>query len=510
MRQLPKMHLPDGARRWTTAAGNWIAAPPVWFEVVVWLCLIAAIAGVRMYLVHLLPVHLWSEDGGSYARSAWKWLETGEWETDPRRGPVYSLVIAACLKLWGTFDSVMVLQHVLGGLSILACCIVLRVMHGRIALAPIGACGYAFAVYGEPLHREHLIRNETLLLFFSATALTAWFFGLRASAKPSGAWHTMSGIAAGLLSLTKNVFVPFPAVVVGAALFLHRRKPLRGIVVAVAFVAAFVLPFAGAKILKQLTIHEKPPEPQSGLLLYGRVAQFTVLDGGIEPEIKALIRPDVEAYRAFIQERGKLDNNIPLNKTAVPRMRAYLSKRGKTPSDLNRLCRQLAFEAIAAHPAEYAWQVWRDFWQLQLRNGASVKSPDGKDVRSTLRTISTMRDEPGMRIPYTTQVLQSRTSKEHFRTYRSVAMSAWLFNLSPGLLTSLALVALLIVTRDVDRIWWLGLATLWAFTMVLLCTVGRPMDRYLIPALPVMFWSISSVLVLLWNRLVATGRSAAP
>src|SRR5215211_7805284 len=93
----------------STRAARYLADPPRSFEIAIWMLLVIAIISIRAYLIHLVPVHLWSQDAGSYAWPVWKWLKTGLWETDPRRGPVYSLIIAACLKLWGTFDSVMVL-----------------------------------------------------------------------------------------------------------------------------------------------------------------------------------------------------------------------------------------------------------------------------------------------------------------------------------------------------------------------------------------------------------------
>ncbi|HEX8280359.1 MAG TPA: hypothetical protein VF551_03195, partial [Chthoniobacterales bacterium] len=105
---------------------NLLADPPRWLEMVAWVLIVATIVGIRAYLVHLLPVYLWSKDAGSYAAPVWRWLETGLWETDPRRGPVYSLLIATCLKLWGSFDSVIILQHALGGLAVLLAIVVLR------------------------------------------------------------------------------------------------------------------------------------------------------------------------------------------------------------------------------------------------------------------------------------------------------------------------------------------------------------------------------------------------
>jgi hypothetical protein len=38
--------------------------------------------------------------------------------------------------------------------------------------------------------------------------------------------------------------------------------------------------------------------------------------------------------------------------------------------------------------------------------------------------------------------------------------------------------------------------------MVLLCTVGKPMDRYLIPVMPVMFWTLGTAVVFIFETIV--------
>lgn len=393
-------------------------------------------------------------------------------------------------------------------------------------MVPIFLCGYSLAVYGQPLHMGHLIRNETLLFFLSTAALTAWFLAIRHTGRDADAgsvsgrgtgtaWLWVSGIAAGLLTLTKNVIAPFPLVVLGGIVWMHRRHG-RWTVTAkqtASFLLALALPFIGAKVLHRLTVHGKPPEPQSGLLLFGRVAQFTVLDGGIEPEIKALIRQDVEDYRAHIARTGKLENNIPLNRTAVPRIRSLYRKTGRSPAELNRLFRRIAIEAILAHPGEYAAQMWRDFLHLQLKSASTVKDPDHNDMRSTRKTLSETTEQFGMRIAYSSEQLAQREDKRHFRRYRRTVMTAWLFNLVPGLLTSISVTALMFFTRGRDRLWFIGLAAVWWFTMLLLCTVGRPLDRYMIPVVPVMFWSMSTVVILGWLWLLGRlrpGRGSGP
>jgi len=503
----------EGMQTATARAKPWqrifgcLADPPRWLEITLWILLLIIIIGIRAYLILLVPVHLWSKDATSYAKAAWDWLQTGLWQTDPRRGPIYSLVIAGCLKLFGTFDSLVVIQHVLGGIAVLGAIIVLRLLHGRAALVPIFLCGCSYAVYAAVLHAEHTVRNETLLFFFSTLAFAGAYLGLRRTGPGSG-WLCLSGIAAGLLTLTKNIFAPFPILVLGGIIWLQRRRPGVAARQAVSFLAAFSLPFIAAQLSQRITLNEKLPAPQSGLLLYGRVAQFTILDGGIETEIKQLIRQDVEDYRALIKKTGELHNNVPLNSTAVPRMRALYRQLGKTPADLNRLCRALALEAIRAHPIEYAAQVGRDLWKLQLK-GANARGPDASDMLSTRKLAERLPERPGMRLAQTLQALDEREDPRHFLYYQLAVTGAWLFVLPPGLLTSISVTALASMTRGNVRLWWLTLAGVWWFTMALLSTIASPLDRYLIPVTPVMFWSLSTAFILGWNRIVAA-RSRAP
>jgi hypothetical protein len=478
-----------GWRRIIAAAAD----PPRWVEIALWAALVAVVIGVRVYLIHLVPVHLWSADANSYAASALRWIETGEWQTDPRRGPVYSLLIAACLKLWGSLDAVMLIQHVLGGAAVLLAAVVLRLMSGPRATWPVFFCAYAYAVYAAPLHVEHLIRNETLLLLFATIALAGWYLALRGrSVDPR--WLALAGVSAGLLTLTKNVFAPFPLIVVSALLWQSRSQLLTATKQAGVFLAAFALPVVAAELLQRATLPARPSEPQGGLLLYSRVAQFTVLDRGIAPDVKQHIRAEVEAYRELIRSVGHPQHNVALNRTVVPKMRAYYLQLGHSRADLNRLCRDLALEAIRAHATEYATQVLRDLWRLQ-KIGANVRAPAHRQMRETREAVTEVRSAAGPHVPDTTAILSARENAAHFSRYSSIVSTAWLWVFAPGLLTSISVTAFAWKSRGNLQLWWLALAGVWWFTMVLLSTVATPQLRYLIPVTPIMFWSMSAAVV---------------
>lgn len=450
-----------------------------------WGLLLAVLLGVRVYLFKLLPTCLWSKDAGSYLRSAYEWLQTGHWETDPRRGPVYSMFLAGCLYLWGDFNFVIIIQHLLGAAAVLMAVGVMSGMHPGARWWALWLCGYALAVHGGVLHMGHMIRNETLLLFFATLALACWWAALR-SIHPG--WLLICGAATALLTLTKNIFAPFPLLVVGFAWWQHRAVWRRALLHGSFFLVGLGIHYCAAALVKP-----KTTEPQEGYLLYARVAQFTVLDGGIEPDIKAIIRPDIEAYR----QRGELDNNIILKRTAVPKINQHLRERGRSMAEANALCRRLATEAIRANVGPYALQVIGDLLDLLLKNAKQIRKPDRGDIEANRSLLANKDSVPWMRLPQSLAASEAAAAPGHFRVYHWITASSWLFVVVPVFITTLLIPLFIWLSSGAERLWWLGLATLWGFTLALLCTVGRPMDRYLLPVLPIMFWSLSHGLFLL-------------
>ncbi len=477
------------------------------WELAMWAFLIAAAAVPRIYLDGLLGCYLWYGDAASYCRPAFEWLGSGVWESDPRRGPVYSLLIAGTLKISGNLNTLMAVQHWLGGASVLAGIGILRVMHGARCWLPISACGVAYAVYAGPVSLEHLVRNETLLFAFATAALGSWFMALR-TRHPG--WLVAAGISSSLIALTKDVFLPFPFVVIAGIVWLHRQNPAQAARQSAAFLLAAAVTLAVGHSERILGTAKRPPEPQSGILLFGRVAQFTVLNGGIEPEIKALIRSDIEDYLDCIARDHRLRNNTILKDTAVPRMRKYLEGRDQSPADLDRLCRRLAIEAIAAHPGSYLRQVAGDFWSLNTKFGSGIRSPDTGAVRDALE----MQEESALEAagdPANIARLRNLLSGDPFFLYHRIVNLAWLFQFVPVLLTTLLLPVLFARVSDPrDRIFWAGCGVMWLFTLVLLSTVGRPLNRYLLPVTPVMFWTLSTAVIYGWRLALSRMPGSGP
>ena len=97
-----------------------------------------------------------------------------------------------------------------------------------------------------------------------------------------------------------------------------------------------------------------------------------------------------------------------------------------------------------------------------------------------------------------------------YKLLRRLQTRALLFQFYPVLLTTLALCILLICTRGKEWEFFAGLAVVWFFNMILLSTVGRPVERYLMPLVPIMFWALSGVLILVWRALLVPAPPGAP
>jgi energy-coupling factor transporter transmembrane protein EcfT len=119
-----------------------------------------------------------------------------------------------------------------------------------------------------------------------------------------------------------------------------------------------------------------------------------------------------------------------------------------------------------------------------------------QDLESTDRALKfEKRPDAYIHKDESLKIVEDRLDKNHFATYRHRVKESWLFRLAPGFLTTLLLPIFIYFTNDKRRIWWLGCAAMWYFTLILLSTIGRPLDRYLLPVVPIMFWTLSSAVI---------------
>ena len=284
----------------------WVRDPPVGVRLAVWAFVVTLMIGLRWWVAARLPTYLWTRDSGSYVAPALGWLETGQWITSARRGPVYALFLAAIFRAGGTLTTVATVQACLGALTGLLTLLMARAWLGRRAFWPLAFCAVFYAMYGMPLEIERLIRNETLLTLLATLAFGTWFFAIKTG---SAGWFALSGLATGLMQLLKGIFPIFPLLVLALAGWTWRREPKRLLGLTACYLVLCLLPLVASKGYDRLSGTGRPAEPEAGEMFYGRTAQWTCLDTGLVPEIKTRIRDQVTAYADRFRRTGKLDNN---------------------------------------------------------------------------------------------------------------------------------------------------------------------------------------------------------
>lgn len=459
-------------------------------QVLFWLLIAVAIILPRVLLQTAVPVYLFTDDSHSYLLSAFNWAQGGEWETSPRRGAVYSLLIGGILRVFQNLNAIIWIQHALGAVAAALAIAFFRSFVPQRMFWPGLLAALAYGIAGFPIYFEHMIRSETILWLFSTVALASWGWFLR---NKQGWLLVVAGYGFGTATLVKNLLLPFPVVVV-ACLAMDRRDAwrFRGRRLAL-FLLGIALPYIVNDGINRVSGNRPEPAPQSGILLYGRVAQWTVLDSGIHPEIKALIREDIEAYRKL----PRLNNNIILKRTAVPHIKDWLEARGGTRAELNRICRDLAFEAIRADIPRYLGQVWDDCFKVHWTMKFVLDEPHEEDLADARVSTTKMKHQsPILRQQETLDTLADPGLDKALRPYQAVTSKAWLFDWHPVLLTSLLLPAMILFDPcRTRRPFWLAAAAVWYFNVLIICTVGRPMQRYLMAAWPIIFWTLGGSVV---------------
>jgi hypothetical protein len=470
-------------------------APRRGVALVVWVLVLAAALGLRFYLIRLLPVYVWSKDATSYLEPAVRWLETGQWETDVRRGPVYSLFLAGVLRVAPDLSAVMWVQHALGVVAVLAGVWLWWCWFGRRGWLPLLFCGVCYAIYLFPIYLEHLIRDETLLFFFSALAFAA--LGA-AFAKGRWGWFAAAGLAAGLVHLTKSMFHPFVPVALVLVVVRNWKDRRAMLAQGAALVIGFALPLAASVLHYRLGTEDAEPASYAGIQFYGRVAQWTALESPPHHEVKERIRPMVEEYR----QRAKLDNNWVIKDSIVPVIFAQLAAQGRGFREVNKLCQDLAFEAIRTHPREFARQVGGDLVKLHLL-AYDERQPQPAGLEEMAVELEGKSDPPAvLRRAQVVAAYRRAADRRYFRDFYELAHRSVLFETAPPvLLTTLLLPVLAIMAPAAHRPFFITAGAIWFFNVVLLSTVGKPMNRYFMPLTPVMFCALSAPLFYGWEKL---------
>ena len=500
---------------WRRRLADGLREPPAAVRIAAWIVIGALIAGLRLWIARYLPTYVWTRDSGSYVAPAVSWLEGQQWVTSPRRGPVYSLFIASIGRAGGSFATVANIQHVIGALTALLTIGMARVWQGRGAFWPLIFCSFWYALFALPMELECLVRNETLLVLFSTVTLGAWFFTLRTG---SAAWSSLSGLFGGLMHLLKGIFPILPLLILAGIGWQWRRQPRRACVAGACYLLLFALPLAISSIYTRISHTGRPAEPEAGEMFYGRTAQWTYLDGGVAPDIKPRIRAQVEDYIRQSRARGRLDNNEIVKRTVVPALKNILiQERGQQPADVDRLCWKLGLEAAEHHPGAFAEQIVHDCYFLNFITAQRMIFFKREELPPSVKDAAAFAAEhyaPGD--PLVRRLfgldearravaagVEPHGGLQIFARFLN-RLAAWRL-VSPVFVTSLLLPVLAYCTGDGDRVFWLGTGILWYFYLMLLATVGRPLDRYLLPVVPITFWAYSTGLTMLWRLCLRRG-----
>jgi hypothetical protein len=131
-----------------------------------------------------------------------------------------------------------------------------------------------------------------------------------------------------------------------------------------------------------------------------------------------------------------------------------------------------------------------------------LRGPDASEVKGSIKNADAAPRHPSMGLDKVKPEWERRTLKKHFKGYERLVDTAWLFQFKPVLWTSLLLPLVAFAARGPERVWWIVAAALWYFSVVLLCTVGKPLNRYLLPVTPVMFWALSWAVATPWLALL--------
>ena len=172
-------------------------------------------------------------------------------------------------------------------------------------------------------------------------------------------------------------------------------------------------------------------------------------------------------------------------------------------------------EAVRDQPQAWGRQILGDLETLQMRAGVKNEFPSDKqiiDAQKSLREYAgpNRRLHPTMEGERMEAILASRLEGDSFHFFHRCLDHSWLFQDYPGLFTTLALLLVFLFTGGKTRFFFVGIAAVWFSNMVLLSTVGRPLERYLMPLVPIMFWAMSGVILVAWLALLRVAGGLTP
>jgi 4-amino-4-deoxy-L-arabinose transferase-like glycosyltransferase len=332
--------------------------------------LLALAIGVRLLVHSYLPVFA-SKDTPSYLSPAWELAEGEEFALSARRTPLYPLFVFAVLKLGGyDLRHLVLVQHLLGVASAGLAYLLGRMVYGRAAGL---IAGLLVALSGPLLVYERFVMSETL---YTTLLLLALLAVLLAARRPRAVGLILAGLALGLAILTRPLaqvllpLLPLALLLRSGAQRSNSRSGLGSTLRACAWygfgLALVLLPWSarnwvshggfgtegalGQALISRTLRHDDPSR-------YYECSEF-----GSGPK---------ERVRKIICDEGA--EAEPSDGEVGERVRRELRL---SPTETNRLLRDVALEAIARQPLYFIQSSLQLSFELFRAGGRK----DGLDV----------------------------------------------------------------------------------------------------------------------------------
>src|SRR4051794_22291223 len=216
---------------------RWVRAHPDLLAIV----LIALVAfSIRSAFAFRMPAYV-TKDSLEYVEPALSLVDGGAFSLAQRRTPVYPIVLAGSMALFGRdLLAITFAQHLLGVATAIFTYGIGRLTFGRAAGL---LAGLAAALSSPLLIYEHYLITEPVFTFFLTLSILLLVAGLRGERY---AYLALGGLALGLASLTRPVGQAVLAALPLAALLTFRRwRPsIVGCALACACFALLVVPWA--------------------------------------------------------------------------------------------------------------------------------------------------------------------------------------------------------------------------------------------------------------------------
>jgi len=370
-----------------------------WLDAWALLLLLVVALGVRLAFADRAPPFV-TNDSLSYLLPGWDLVHGLGFAPILKRPPLYSAFIAGTIATFGDeLRTLMLVQHLLGAVGVLATFGIGRVIFGTSAGFVAGALT---AVSGPLIITEHYLMSEALFSVLQLGALLAYLLGVRAS---RDRWFVAAGLLLGLAALTRPIAqVTLLLLLAGLLLLLPRWRPVvrAGALVAGLF-ALTVLPWMVRNQLVQGTF---AIAGGSGEGLAVRTIRYEQTFDFREPAGGAPDRQMARARRIF-REEAEEGSAFEL----AGRLRDELNV---SEIQAERIMRSIALDAILRQPGYYLqgtadmfaktfigrpvrlrqdWLPWRNIrWDERVEHLVPAPTPTEDGAFPTAEALASIYD----------------------------------------------------------------------------------------------------------------------